>query len=142
MNKPLLPAVDAAGLLREAAFAVLACDRRPPQPDELARWTGLEPASVRDLTATLAAAGWLDLDESGRITGAAGLSLTTGPHGLTLGRTSFRTWCAYDALGIAAALEASGLVETACGHCGKPIKVEFNQGVPDRAGPERLWLAE
>lgn len=140
MNKPLLPAVEAAGLLREAAFAVLVRDRRPPRLEDLARSTG--PATVRDLTATLAAAGWLDLDEGGHITGAAGLSLTTGLHGLTLDGTPFRTWCAYDALGVAAALEADAEVETACAHCGVPIKIEFHGGVPERAGPERLWLAD
>lgn len=142
MNKPLLPALDAAGLLREAAFAALVRDRRASDPDDLARSTGLEAATTRDLTATLVAAGWLDQDEAGHITGAAGLSLTTGPHGLTLGGGPFRTWCAYDALGIAAALEADALVETACGQCGVPIRIEFHDGVPDRAGPERLWLAD
>jgi alkylmercury lyase len=141
MSKPLLPAIDAAGRLREAAFAVLVRDRRPLRLDELARLTGLESGAVLQVTATLAAGGWLDLDEAGRVTGAAGLSLATGPHGLRLGGAPFRTWCAYDALGIAAALQADALVETACGHGGEPIRIEFLGGIPDRAGPERLWLA-
>jgi len=141
VNKPLLPAVDVAGVLREAAFAMLVRDRRPARLGDLARSTGLECAAVRDLTATLAGAGWLDVDEAGRITGAAGLSLATGPHKLTLGETPFRTWCAYDALGIAAALAADALVETACGQCGEPITIQFHGGVPERAGPEWLWLA-
>jgi hypothetical protein len=97
MNKPLLPAIDAAGQLREVAFAMLVRDRRPAELDDLARRTGLKPGAVHDLTASLAGAGWLDLDEAGCITGAAGLSLTTGPHSLTLGGMPFRTWCAYDA---------------------------------------------
>ena len=142
MSKPLLPAIDAAGQLREAAFALLVRDRSPLGLDDLARLTGLESEAVGDVTATLAEAGWLDLDEGGRVTGAAGLSLATGPHGLTLGKTPFRTWCAYDALGIAAALKADALLETACGQCDAPIRIEFHGGVPDRAGPERLWLAE
>jgi len=142
MSKPLLPAVDASGLLRRAAFAVLVRDRRPPRLEELARSTGLDRVSVRDLTATLAAAGWLDLDDTGQITGAAGLSLASGPHGLTLRGVPFRTWCAYDALGIAAALEEDALVETACGQCSTAIRTAFQRGFPDRSGPERLWLAE
>jgi len=142
MSKPLLPAIDAAGRLREAAFALLVRDRSPLGLDDLARLAGLESGAVGDVTATLARAGWLDLDEVGRITGAAGLSLATGAHGLTLGGFPFRTWCAYDALGIAAALEAYALVETACGECGKPIRIEFHGGVPERRGPERLWLAD
>jgi hypothetical protein len=142
MSGPLLPAIDAAGQLREAAFAVLVRDRRPVRLDVLARLTGLEPQAVGVVTGTLAGAGWLDLDDSGRVTGAAGLSLATGPHGLTLGGKPFRTWCAYDALGIAAAFGADALVETACGHCGEPIRIEFGYGIPERAGPERLWLAD
>src|SRR5882672_1895051 len=142
MNEPLLTAMDAAGRVREAAFAVLVRDQQPLELHDLARMTGLDSEVVGRVTAKLAVAGWLDLDESGCITGAAGLSLATGPHGLTLRGVPFRTWCAYDALGITAALEADALVETVCGQCGKPISIEFCRGVPDRAGPERLWLAD
>src|SRR2546428_5530135 len=106
MDMPPLHPVDAARLLREAAFAVLLRDRRPLRLDELAGTTGLGAPAVRDLTTNLAAAGWIDIDDAGRITGAAGLSLATGPHALTLAGMPFRTWCAYDAIGIAAALEA------------------------------------
>ena len=59
--EPLLPAIDAAGRLREAGFAVLVRDRRPLGLDDLARVTGLEFEAVCDITATLAGAGWLDL---------------------------------------------------------------------------------
>jgi hypothetical protein len=142
MSKPLLPAIDAARRLRETAFALLLRDRSPLELTDLARLTGLRSEAVGDVVATLAGAGWLDLDDAGRVIGAAGLSLATGPHGLTLGGSPFRTWCAYDALGIAAALEADALVETVCGQCRKPIRIEFQDGVPDRADPERLWLAD
>lgn len=91
---------------------------------------------------TLAETGWLDLDASGRVVGAAGLSLSTGPHRLSLGESEFRTWCAYDSLGIAAALGADAVVETACGRCQTPIHLAFRAGVPERRGPERLWLAD
>jgi hypothetical protein len=55
---------------------------------------------------------------------------------------AFRTWCAYDSLGIAAALRADALAETACGQCQAPIGLAFRGGTPERDGPERLWLAE
>jgi alkylmercury lyase len=142
VTQPLLAGLDAAGRLRESAFALLIRDRRPLAPDDLARVTGLESGAVHHVTATLAGAGWLDVDDAGLVTGAAGLSLATGPHGLTLGNVPYRTWCAYDALGIAAALEADALVDTACGECGEPIRIEFHGGVPERVGPERLWLAD
>lgn len=142
MTRPLLPAIDAAGQVREAGFALLLHHRRPLELSELAEATGVELERVRGAVTALATAGWLDLDDSGRIAGAAGLSLATGPHGLTLGEAQFRTWCAYDALGIAAALEADGLIETTCGWCQAPISVAMHGGTPGRTGPEWLWLAE
>ena len=140
--KPLLPAIDATGLLREAGFALLLRDGRPVELADLASAIGLEIEAARRAVTTLAGAGWLDLDGFGRVTGAAGLSLATGPHGLTIGARHFRTWCAYDALGISAALGVDALVETACGRCDAPISLAFQGGTPERDGPERLWLAD
>lgn len=140
--KPLLPAPDAAGLIRETGFALLLRGRRPVDVTDLAAAVGIDAAAAGTAVATLAQAGWLDLDASGRVVGAAGLSLATGPHRLTLGAARFLTWCAYDSLGIAAALAADAQVETTCGQCGTPIRLAFRDGVPERTGPERLWLAE
>lgn len=140
--KPLLPAMDAAGLLREAGFALLLRDREPVEVTDLATAIGIDVVAAGSAVGTLAQAGWLDLDEAGRVVGAAGLSLATGPHHLILSDAPFRTWCAYDSLGIAAALAADAQIETACGRCGTPISLAFRGGVPDRSGPERLWLAE
>jgi len=139
--KPLLPAVDAAGQLREIAFALLLRDRRPIETSALAALIGIRPATIRGSVRALAEGGWLDVDDAGRIVGAAGLSLTTGPHGLTIGESPFRTWCAYDSLGITAALQADARVDTTCGVCGSPIRLTFRGGVPDRDAPELLWLA-
>lgn len=140
--KPLLPAVDAAGQLREVGFALLLRDRRPLEIADLATAVGLDTAVTTATVSALAEAGWLDLDASGQVVGAAGLSLSTGPHRLSLGDHEFRTWCAYDSLGIAAAVGAAAGVETACGQCQAPIRLAFHRGVPERRGPERLWLAE
>jgi len=142
VTKPLLPAIDVAGQLREAAFALLLRERRPIDLEELARATGVTPPAVRDAVGALGEAGWLDRDDEGRVTGAAGLSLGTGPHALRMAHESFRTWCAYDAIGIPAALGAEAVVETACGQCGAPIRLPIIAGVPERSGPERLWLAD
>ena len=132
MTKPLLPAVDAAGQLREVAFALLLRDRRPIQISALASATGLRPEAVRETVGTLAGDGWLDLDDAGRVAGAAGLSLAAGPHRLTIDETPFRTWCAYDSLGIAAALGTDARVETTCAVCQAPIDLRFHGGVPEK----------
>ena len=142
MNTPLLPSLDAPGLLREIAFGILIRDQRPIEIHDLASEARMKPEVVTAAVSALARGGWLDLDSVGRVTGSAGLSLAIGPHALTLGDAPFRTWCAYDALGIAAALRADALVETTCGHCLAPITLSFRSGEPDRSGPERLWLAE
>ena len=141
MTRPLPPAIDAGAQLREAGFALLLRHHRPIDVSELSAATGLAADATSAAVAALGEAGWLDLAE-GRVTGAAGLSLSTGAHSLTLGHAQFRTWCAYDALGIAAALGADSLVETACGYCGAPISVRIHAGVPERTEPEQLWLAE
>jgi alkylmercury lyase len=60
----------------------------------------------------LGAAGWIDRDGDGRVTGSAGLSMKTGPHRLEIDGAAFRTWCAYDSIGIAAALAANAQIET------------------------------
>ncbi|MBA2719667.1 MAG: hypothetical protein H0U52_10565 [Chloroflexi bacterium] len=140
--RPLLPALDAAGLLREAGFALLLRYRQPIEVTDLAVAVGIDVASAGGAVNALAQEGWVDLDEPGRIVGAAGLSLATGPHRLSLGDAAFRTWCAYDSLGIAAALIADGRVETNCGQCQAPIRLAFRAGNPERDGPDRLWLAE
>jgi Alkylmercury lyase len=75
------------------------------------------------------------------VTGAAGLSLTTGPHRLTIDGAAFRTWCAYDSIGIAAALAANAKIETECAVCGRTIRIRTHGGQPPAERPERLWLA-
>lgn len=142
MPDRLLTATDAAGQLREAAFALLLLKHQPIESAELVVATGLKPAVTYRAVSNLAHAGWLDVDQQARITGAAGLSLTDGPHRLEIGDASFRTWCAYDALGIPAALAVDGEIRTACGQCGAPIELRLLHGAPERSGPELLWLAD
>lgn len=78
----------------------------------------------------LAAAGRLDRDRDGPVTGAAGLSLTTGQHHLGIDGMAFRTWCAYDSLGIVAALAVDADIETDRAICGTAA-----------GGPARATLA-
>jgi alkylmercury lyase len=142
MPDPLLPAIDAAGQLREAAFALRLRKRRPIEFTDLAVATGLRPEAIQRAVSSLAQDGWLDVDQQARVTGAAGLSLANGPHRLEIGESSFRTWCAYDALGISAAVGADSEIATACGQCSAPISLALRRGAPERSGPERLWLAD
>jgi hypothetical protein len=139
VRRPLLSAVDDAEHLREVAFAMVLIEGRAVSASELdavAAGSGSGPALD-----ALARSGWLDRSEDGRIVGAGGLSLTEGPHRLRFGPREFRTWCAYDAMGIPAALAVDAEVETTCGVCGRALLLSMRGGQPDRDGPELLWLA-
>jgi hypothetical protein len=138
---PVLPAADLHGRIREAGFALLLTNHRPVSADELATLTGVSATTLNDPLGELAAAGWIDRDGDGRVTGSAGLSLTTGPHRLEIDGAAFRTWCAYDSIGIAAALAANAQIETECAVCGRTIRIRTHDGQPPADRPERLWLA-
>jgi alkylmercury lyase len=138
---PSVSAEDVYGRVREAAFALLLADRQPVALERLASLSGLSADRLEPLLDTLARAGWIDRDAEGRVSGSAGLSLTTGPHRLVLDGTAFHTWCAYDAIGIAAALAADATIETACGVCGRHIALDPRAGRLPVGRAERLWLA-
>jgi hypothetical protein len=140
-RRPGLPAAELHERIREAAFALLFTERRPIAPHEIATATGAPIAALPAMLDQLAGAGWIDRDAEGRITGSAGLSLTTGPHRIAIGGSEFRTWCAYDSVGIAAALRADAAIRTACAVCDQEIALETRVGQPPLDGPERLWLA-
>ena len=136
---------DAAVLddqVRHTAFALLVRDGRPVAlerleaslPESAAR------AQTSDAVERLAASGHLDRDPSGAVVGAGGLTLADAPHRLLLRGRDYRTWCAYDAIGIPAALGAEGAISTRCGVCGRAIAVRL-PAAADEERPERLWLA-
>ena len=143
-RRPALPASDLHERVRETAFALLLTGREPIDTSELGTATGASIATLEAILDELASAGWIDRDqgcEGGRVTGSAGLSLTIGPHRLTMDGATYRTWCAYDAIGIPAALHADAIVETDCAVRGRPITLEMSRGQPAARRSERLWLA-
>jgi hypothetical protein len=140
-RRPGLPAADLHERIREAAFALLLIERRAIHPDEIAAATGARADVLRAMLDQLADAGWIDRDADGRVTGSAGLSLTTGPHRIAIDGTAFRTWCAYDSIGIAAALDADAAIRNACAVCRREIALDTHAGQPPADRPERLWLA-
>ena len=129
-------------LVRQTAFALLVRDGRPVQVEQLAAaHPGELPGPTLDEALDrLVANGHLDRDPSGAVVGAGGLTLGDAPHRLLLRGRDYRTWCAYDAIGIPAALGEEGAISTRCGVCGRAIALR----VPieaDNERPERLWLA-
>jgi hypothetical protein len=141
-GRPTLVAADLHARIRESAFALLLSSGRPVSPADIGTAAGVPSASITPLLDELARVGWIDRDATGRVTGSGGLSLTDGPHRLSMAGAVFRNWCAYDSLGIAAALAADATIETTCPVCDAVIRVPTVAGKPPAARPERLWLAE
>lgn len=128
--------------VRRAAFALVLSEGRLVTPAQLASLVGVTEMALAPILDDLAKAGWIDRDPEGRVAGSAGLSLTDGPHALTIMGNRFRTWCAYDSIGIAAALRADAVIGTSCPVCARAIELETSEGHPPANRPERTWLAE
>src|SRR3954447_13132513 len=125
----VLSAFDQGELVREIAFGLLLTRQRPITLAELSAASGM--ANLGPMLEALTDAGWVDRGIDGSVTGSAGLTLGSAPHALTIAGTTFRTWCAYDALGIPAALRENATVDTACGVCATPITLSIVSGQPE-----------
>ncbi len=128
----------AAWHVRAAFQALLAGDT--PLVSDLARATASSPNEVDALVGRS-----LMLDASGRVVGAAGLSLISArQHRLTLRGRQYWTWCAFDAIGIPAGLGEDALAETTCLQCGTPVRIEFEAGEMVRTShaQARVWDAQ
>jgi hypothetical protein len=126
--------------LLAAAFGLLLADGRPVSPARLAAALASDPGQVTRTLARLDRQGRVRLDVAGAVTGSHGLSVTPTRHELVFHEDSgeqrrFWTWCAWDAVGILAALEASGRVRSVSPASGAPVEVTFHGGSPSRADP-------
>ncbi len=132
---------ELAVVLRELALGLLLRDRSPVPPAVLAELAGADQPGVDAALDGLARDGRIDRDTRGRVLGSAGLTLGDGPHGLEIEGHAFRTWCAFDAIGIPAALGADARIATACGVCGRRIDIVLQAGRPIGEADARLWLS-
>jgi alkylmercury lyase len=131
------PAFEHALLAK--AFYLLLDDRRPVSAARLAEALATDPDQVDHALALLDRQGRLRRSPAGAVIGSHGLSLTPTPHELILehhteGERRYWTWCAWDAVGILAALDASGRIRSTSPSSGAPIQLDFRHGKP--RGPE------
>jgi hypothetical protein len=134
-----ISASPASRALPDAGFRTVLAGRAVPLAG-LVSAVGAPAAAGEELVAR----GLLVIDDAGRVVGAHGLSLVPArQHRLTVRGRTFWTWCAIDAVGIAAALGKDALVETTCHDCGTPVRVRFEGGViVEVSHPDaRLWCA-
>jgi alkylmercury lyase len=126
-------------IVARAAFAAVRGGERVGAT-EIAERTGLDSAAVTADLQRLMSIGEANLDDEQRVVAVAGLSVVPARHALVLDGEPLHTWCAYDAVGIPAALGADAVVRTACAWCTRPIDVRFRAGRLESAAPAVLWF--
>jgi alkylmercury lyase len=114
--------------VRRAAFQLLRSGKAV-SIDDVAGRTGLSPDAVRLAALDVASVGMAEVEDRS-IVGMDGLTTRRTEHAIAFDGVDLWTWCAYDIVGIAAALGTDARGSTACGACGRPIEVEVRAGEP------------
>lgn len=122
---------EATLAIRKSAFRFLQRGR-PVQIAEAAEAAGLTVDIARQAAELVASVGMAELDGP-TIVGMDGLTTRQTQHQLKLNGVTLWTWCAYDIVGIAAALKANGNGKTRCGMCRQTIEVVVRDGTPLRS---------
>ena len=125
--------------VRRAAFARL-LDGRSVTVSELATDCALAEHRVEDALTAMVTSGAATRDATGAVVAVSGLSVVPAAHELQLAGREFWTWCAFDAVGIPAALEVDAVARTRCGHCARPIELRMPEGQPPADSPLVGWL--
>lgn len=104
-----------------------------------ARLLASSPRRAAALVDELAAAGRAETDDQGRLIGIHGLTLRATRNSFEHTRVVRHTWCAFDSLGIPAALGLDARARTTCPTCGAAVTVSLNKG---QVAPSDvvLWL--
>ena len=132
---------DAEGPLLAAAFHLLLAEGRPVPVQRLAAALGRDAEPVEQALDRLARAGRTRRNQAGEVTGSLGLSVEPTAHELTVEGARRWTWCAYDSVGILAALGVSGRVRSRSPHTQAPIEFAVHQDRP-AAGSQVVFLAQ
>lgn len=83
--------------------------------------------------------GRAELDGAGRVVGIHGLTLRETRHRFVHDGVAHNTWCAFDSIGIPAALALDAVAHTDCPACGRVLRVGFHGGEPEKE-ELALWL--
>ena len=128
-----------AATVRRAAFTRLRSGNAVSQ-STLALDTGLSSSAVRTALGELVSTGQANLDARHHVVAVGGLSVVPAAHGLFMDGSAFWTWCAFDAIGVPAALGLDAVARTRCGHCAAPIDVILTAGTPRSDSAIVGWL--
>lgn len=124
------------------AFRLLLDDPRPISASDLAVATRDNEQRLVEAFASLKAAGRAEFDEQGRLLGVYGLTLKPTEHRLVLRGSTFFVWCAFDSVGIPAALAESATVNSVCANCGLAVALDIEDGRPPALPTIISWLPQ
>ena len=115
--------------IRNHLYASFVRDGSAQTPAEAAAALGLDAADVEAAFARLHDAHALVLEpESTRIRMLNPFSAVPTPHRVEAGGRTWFANCAWDSLGIPAALHENGTIDSECPDCGAPIRLEVRDG--------------
>lgn len=129
-----------AALVRRTAFTRLRATAAPVDATTLAAECDLTMHEVETALTDLAGAGTITRSPAGAVIAAGGLSVAPAKHRLRLGGHQFWTWCAFDGIGIPAALELDAVVDTRCPTCGAGLRITIAGGNPPAGSSVVGWL--
>jgi Alkylmercury lyase len=118
--------------LRNATYRLFVTRGRAPTCAEVGRELGVGPASV--------AAGWRRLHDAHALVLNVGTAEIRMANPFSAVPTAYRVqaasrwWyanCAWDAIGVCAALHVDGRIETSCPDCADPLTVTISHQQPD-----------
>jgi hypothetical protein len=115
--------------IRNHVYASFVGTGSAPAPADTAAKLGLVEAEVADAYRRLHDAHALVLEpDSSRIRMLNPFSAVETPHRVEAGGREWFANCAWDALGIPAALHRDGSVRSECPDCGEPLELEVRDG--------------
>jgi alkylmercury lyase len=126
---------DLALDIATAGFGAL-WDGRAVRPEDLRPG---HARRARRATAELVGRGRAEIDDHGRIVGVHGLTLRQTRHHFVHAGRSHQTWCAFDSIGIPAALAIDAEARTTCPSCDRALRVPIRGGHPEPSGIA-LWI--
>jgi hypothetical protein len=129
--------VDLDTQIKLAVYRHFAETGRRPSPGEVAERAGSDVAAVLDAYPRLRAQRVLALEADGSsIRMAPPFSGVPTQHVVVAGGTQYFANCAWDALGVPAALQRPGTVHSRCEQSGEPLRLEIGLDGPEPS----TWL--
>lgn len=120
-------ATDARSRLSTAGLAAIA-GGEVLSVEQLAVRAAVDPAEAAAVVDELRRTEAITVTHEGLVDGVGGLTTRPTRHSLTVEGRVLYTWCAFDAVGIPAALGWSAHASTNCGYCEGPIRIDFVDG--------------